>query len=345
MTPARPIVRDLDALPLPAWDLVDVERYRAVWLRRHGHFSMNITTTRGCPYHCNWCAKPIYGQRYTARSAERVADEVAWLARTYAPDHLWVTDDIFGLKPGWVDAFARALEARQAAIPFKCLMRADGIDESSSAALRAAGCRTVWIGAESGSQRVLDAMEKGTRVEQIEDATRWLRAAGIEVCFFLQFGYPGETLAEIEQTLEMVRRCRPDDIGISVSYPLPGTPFHARVQSQLGAKQNWVDSADLAVMYRATYTPAFYRTLHAYVHARFRLQRAVGALRRILTVPHHLPRPTRAALPAAVVPLLTLPWLSLRLRRQALARQEGNAPVLVPLLDRQAAALPSEQGR
>ena len=343
-TPARPIMRDLDAVPWPAWDLVDVERYRAVWLRRHGAFSMNIATTRGCPFHCNWCAKPIYGQRYTARSAERVADEVAWLARTYAPDHLWVTDDIFGLKPGWVEAFAQALEAHEAVVPFKCLIRADGITESSTAALRAAGCRTVWIGAESGSQRVLDAMEKGTRVEQIEQAARWLRAAGIEVCFFLQFGYPGETFDEIEQTLDMVRRCRPDDIGISVSYPLPGTPFHARVQSQLGTKQNWVDSADLAMMYRATYTPAFYRTLHAYVHARFRLQRAVGMMRDILSSPHHLSKQAVATLTAAVVPLLRLPWLSVRLRRQARERPEGDAPVLVPLLTRQSAALPSEQG-
>ncbi len=344
-TPARPIMRNLDAVPWPAWDLIDVERYRAVWLRRHGHFSMNITTTRGCPYHCNWCAKPIYGQRYTARSPERVAEEVAWLARTFAPDHLWVTDDIFGLKPGWVEAFAAALSSRNAAIPFKCLMRADGISEQSVQALASAGCRTVWIGAESGAQRVLDAMEKGTRVDQIENAARLLRAAGIEVCFFLQFGYPGETFDEIEQTMAMVRRCRPHDIGISVSYPLPGTPFHARVQTQLGAKQNWVDSSDLAMMYRATYTPAFYRTLHAYVHARFRLQRAVGILRDIVTSPHHVSRPALSALAGAVVPLLQLPWLSVRVRRLASEPQDGDAPVLVPLLNRQSAARPSEQGQ
>jgi hypothetical protein len=129
-------------------------------------------------------------------------------------------------------------------------MRADGIDLAVAAALKAAGCATVWIGAESGSQRVLDAMEKGTRVEQIDRAATLLREAGIEVCFFLQFGFPGETLAEIELTLDMVRRNRPDDIGISVSYPLPGTPFYERVRAQLGDKQNWVDSSDLDMMPR-----------------------------------------------------------------------------------------------
>jgi radical SAM superfamily enzyme YgiQ (UPF0313 family) len=205
-TPARQIVRELDTLPLPAWDLVDVPKYEALWRARHGYFSMNIVTTRGCPYHCNWCAKPIYGQRYTARSPEHVVDEIAWLKRTYRPDHLWIADDIFGLKPGWIARFAELVQARDAAVPFKCLLRADQVTPAVAAALKAAQCRTVWVGAESGSQRILDAMEKGTRVEHVAAATTLLREAGIDVGFFLQFGYPGETRDDIEQTLRMVAR-------------------------------------------------------------------------------------------------------------------------------------------
>jgi len=343
-TPPRPIVRDLGSLPRPAWDLVDVQRYRAIWTTRHGHFSMNIATTRGCPYHCNWCAKPIYGQRYTARAAEDVADEVQWLKRTYCPDHLWVTDDIFGLKPGWIEAFAKSLAARNAVIPFKCLMRADGIDATVAAALKAAGCATVWIGAESGSQRVLDAMEKGTRVEQIDRAATLLREAGIEVCFFLQFGFPGETLEEIELTLGMVRRNRPDDIGISVSYPLPGTPFYERVRAQLGDKQNWVDSADLDMMYQATFSPEFYRTLHAFVHAKFRVWRAEAAVRALAVAPHHFVRRQLVQLSAGLISLAKLPTLSRRLRTLTRTGASANpTPTLIPLLSRQAAALPTEQ--
>ena len=199
---------------------------------RHGYYSMNLVTTRGCPYHCNWCAKPIYGQRYSARSPEAVVDEMAWLKRSYQPDHLWIADDIFGLKPGWIERFAELVRARDAVIPFKCLLRADQVTPRAVSALRAAGCRTAWIGAESGSQRILDAMEKGTRVEQIPEATRLLHDAGIEVGFFLQFGYPGETCEDIELTLQMVRECRPDDIGISVSYPLPR---HAVPRARQGA--------------------------------------------------------------------------------------------------------------
>ncbi len=157
---------------------------------------------------------------------------------------------------------------------------ADQVTPDIAAALRASRCRTAWIGAESGSQRILDAMEKGTRVDQIATATRLLHEAGIDVGFFLQFGYPGETRDDIEQTLRMVRVCRPDDIGVSVSYPLPGTPFYERVKTQLGDKRNWVDSDDLAMMYGASYNPSFYRALYALVHSEFRARKAAQAVTR-----------------------------------------------------------------
>ena len=140
---------------------------------------MNMVTTRGCPYHCNWCAKPIWGQRYNTRSPENVAAELKWLKDTYHPDHIWFVDDILGLKPGWMERFADAVERQDARLPFKCLSRVDLLVRGDTVdALRRAGCQIVWVGAESGSQKVLDAMEKGTTVEQIYDASRRLHAAG-----------------------------------------------------------------------------------------------------------------------------------------------------------------------
>jgi anaerobic magnesium-protoporphyrin IX monomethyl ester cyclase len=341
-TTPRPINRDLDALPRPAWDLVDIERYRAIWLRHHGYFSMNVATTRGCPYHCNWCAKPIYGQRYTARAPEAVAEEIAWLRASFQPDHLWIADDIFGLKPGWIERFADLQIAHQAVVPFKCLLRADGVTEPIARALASAGCRTAWIGAESGSQRILDAMEKGTRVEQIEHATRLLRAHGIEVGFFLQFGYPGEGREDIQQTMAMVDRCRPDDIGVSVSYPLPGTPFYERVRRHMGTTQNWVDSEDLAMMYRATFVPDFYRALHAVVHARFRASRALDRFRGRPRGAELGRRPLRDLL-SGVLAATRLPLLRRRLDRLALSSNPERRAPLPPLLSRHSAAIPTEQ--
>ena len=330
-TPPRPFLKDLDALPRPAWDLVDWDRYRRAWRGRHGYHSINLATTRGCPYHCNWCAKPIYGQRYAVRSPERVVEEMAFLKRTYAPDHFSFVDDIFGLRPGWVEEFAREVEKQDARLPFRCLTRADLLSEDTVAALRHAGCRTVWIGAESGSQRVLDAMEKGNAVEDIRRAASRLHAAGIEVGFFLQFGYPGETREDIEATRRLVAECGPDDIGISVSYPLPGTRFHERVKAQLGAKQNWDDSNDLAMMYRGPFSTEFYRELHRVVHTEFRLRRLRGHARR--------PRQTAWMLYHAA----TLPWARRRLERLARRPHHGIGPLRAALSPAQA-SVPSEQG-
>ena len=342
-TPPRDIIRNLDSLPLPAWDLVDVDRYRTMWRTHHGYFSMNLVTTRGCPYHCNWCAKPIYGQRYTARSPEHVVEEMAWLKRTYGPDHLWIADDIFGLKPGWIERFAALVRERDAAIPFKCLLRADQVTPAVARALHAAQCRTAWIGAESGSQRILDAMEKGTRVDQIANATGLLHGAGVDVGFFLQFGYPGETREDIDRTLQMVRDCAPDDIGVSVSYPLPGTTFYQRVQAQLGQKQNWVDSNDLAMMYHATYVPDFYRALHGLVHAEFRARRSSVAMSRAARRPWTLrPRHARAAFNVTYQKVL---GSLLHRRLSRLERLTAPAPPtpLIPLLTPHAAAVPTDQ--
>lgn len=288
--PRRPDITNLDALPFPAWDLVDIQKYKSIWLKRHGYFSMNMVTTRGCPYHCNWCAKPIWGQRYNSRSPENVAAEMRWIKESFAPDHIWFADDILGLKPNWIEKFAALVNEADAVIPFKCLQRADLVNEKTTSALAKAGCKTVWIGAESGSQKILDAMDKGDQVEDIYRAAQLLHARGIEVGFFLQFGYPGETWEDVQKTLKMVRECEPDDIGISVSYPLPGTKFHERVRLELGEKQNWTDSEDLAMLYRGPFPTAFYRILHGRVHHEFRLRRAWRRRdwRRLLRAPYHL---------------------------------------------------------
>ena len=286
----RPDITDLDKLPFPAWDLVDIAKYKKIWLERHGYFSMNLVTTRGCPYHCNWCAKPIWGQRYNSRSPENVVAEIKWLKETYAPDHIWFADDILGLKPKWIERFAELLQQTNASIPFKCLQRADLINEKTAVALKKAGCKTVWLGAESGSQKILDSMEKGDTVSDIYRAARLLHEQGIEVGFFLQFGYPGETWEDVQITLKMVRECSPDDIGISVSYPLPGTKFFERVKVELGEKQNWTDSQDLAMLYRGPFSTEFYRILHGRVHYEFRLRQALRKhnWRNVLRTPYYL---------------------------------------------------------
>lgn len=286
----RPDIKNLDSLPFPAWDLIDVAKYKKIWKEKHGYFSMNMVTTRGCPYHCNWCAKPIWGQRYNSRSPENVVAEMKWLKENFAPNHIWFADDILGLKPNWVEKFADLLHENDAVIPFKCLKRADLINEKTASALAKAGCKTVWLGAESGSQKILDAMDKGGTVEDIYQAAALLQKYKIEVGFFLQFGYPNETWNDVQLTLKMVRECLPDDIGISVSYPLPGTKFYERVKLELGEKQNWTDSEDLAMLYQGPFPTEFYRILHGRVHYEFRLRRLLKkfSLKSFMLIPAYV---------------------------------------------------------
>ena len=321
-TAQRKVIDNLDALPFPAWDLVDAGIYREAWRKRHGYFSLNMVTTRGCPFHCNWCAKPIYGQVYHARSPENVVQEMKYLQQTLRPDHIWFSDDIFGLKPGWIRKFDEVVNSEQVAIPFKCLSRVDLLlQDDTIRHLKHAGCDTVWVGAESGSQKILDAMEKGTTVEQIHEATARLHDADIRVGFFLQFGYPGETGKEIDLTLDMVRRCLPEEIGISISYPLPGTKFHEHVRNELREKKNWVVSADLDLMFAGTYSAEFYRALHGIVHKKFSVWRGKKEIQHAVFHPLSLHRDSLRHIAGMAFHGLTLPLDQKRL--QALQQVRG----------------------
>ena len=315
-TGRRDIIKDLDSIPMPAWDLVDINSYKSIWLGNHGFFSLNIATTRGCPFKCNWCAKPIYGNRYNTRSPENVVEEIMQLINNYSVNHFWVCDDIFGLKPRWVQRFRNLVKQKSLKFTYKIQSRVDLLlQEDTIDALAESGAETVWVGAESGSQKILDAMEKGTTVEQIHSATKLLKSKGIKTAFFLQFGYLGETKNDIQQTIDMVLELLPDDIGISVSYPLPGTVFYEKVKDELKTKANWTDSDDLAVMFRSTYPPQFYKKLHRYVHKVYRKKQGINTIKNLFLKPTTI---TKRKLRSALLTFYYIPTTflgSLQLRR------------------------------
>ena len=259
---------------LAAWDLVDMDRYRSVWMKAHGYFSLNMAASRGCSFRCTWCSKPIWGNQYLQRSPLEVAAEMSHLKRAFNPDHIWFADDIFGFRVDWVTDFAAATQAADAQIPFSIQTRADLISARMAMALRDAGCKEAWIGAESGSQKILDAMNKGTTVSEILTARDRLKSAGIRVGFFIQLGYLDEQIDDILATRDLLSAARPDDIGVSVSYPLPGTKFYDLVKAQLRAKTHWQESNDLDMMFHGTYTSDFYRAVRNLLHDQVSLQTA-----------------------------------------------------------------------
>ena len=286
ITPKRPVLVDLDQLPMPAWDLVDIAEYQSIWKSRNKIPYLNIASTRGCPYKCNWCAKPIYGKIYNSRSTHRVVDEIEYHVNNHNVNHFWMCDDIFGLKPGWVQEFRDELKRRNLKIKFKIQSRADLLlKEDNIERLVEAGLDEAWIGAESGSQQILDAMEKGTTIKQIYDSTRLLKQKGVRVGFFIQYGYLGETMDDIKLTIKLIRKLMPDSLGISVSYPLPGTKFYETVKSDLTLKSNWTDSDDLDMMFNNTYQPAFYKALHKYTHCIYKIEKGIGRAKSMLLSP------------------------------------------------------------
>jgi radical SAM superfamily enzyme YgiQ (UPF0313 family) len=274
----RKMIEDLNMLPFPDYSFVDIKNYRKIWLKYHGYFSLNISTSRGCPYNCNWCAKPIYGKIYNARSPQNVVKQIKELKEKYKIDHFWITDDIFGLKTNWIKQFADECEKQSIKIPYKCLSRPDLLLRGNTLEeLKRSGCQTIWIGAESGSQKILDAMEKGTNVKQIYHAVEKVHSLGMEIAFFIQFGYTGESWEDITLTRKMIKDCLPDDIGISVSYPLPGTRFYENVKARMKTKTNWKDSDDLDLMFSGSFERSFYKILHRFVHAEYRIRKIIKA--------------------------------------------------------------------
>jgi anaerobic magnesium-protoporphyrin IX monomethyl ester cyclase len=276
----RNVLQNLDELPLPAWDLVDIESYRNIWKQSKQPFTLNIATTRGCPYKCNWCAKPIYGNRYNAHSPEYIVNEIAYLKEKFGVSRFWMCDDIFGLKPNWVQEFNKELEKKQLKISYFIQSRVDLLlKEDTIDALAKSGLEEVWVGAESGSQKILDAMDKGTKVEEIHKATHLLKLKKIKVAFFLQFGYLTESQEDIQKTIAMVKELKPDNIGISVSYPLPGTKFYDKVKDDLKLKANWTDSDDFDMMFNGTFSSNYYRKLQRLVHKEFRKSQGIDNLK------------------------------------------------------------------
>ncbi|PQJ79342.1 B12-binding domain-containing radical SAM protein [Polaribacter porphyrae] len=286
---ARTVLKNLDELPQPAWDLIDINQYKKIWNSGKQEFTLNLATTRGCPYKCNWCAKPIYGNRYNSHSPKYIVEQIKFLQDNFNVKRFWMCDDIFGLKPNWVQEFNQELKKEKLNISYYIQSRADLLlKEDTIDALAESGLEEVWIGAESGSQKILDAMDKGTTVDQIYTATKLLKEKNVRIAFFIQFGYLTENKEDINKTIAMIQELVPDNIGVSISYPLPGTKFYDKVKDDLKLKANWTDSDDLDMMFQGTFSSKFYKKLQRFVHKEFRKSQAKIFVKQLFKSPKSL---------------------------------------------------------
>jgi radical SAM superfamily enzyme YgiQ (UPF0313 family) len=234
----------LDDQPFPDRSAIDLPAYLRVWRERHGVGTVSLITARGCPYTCTWCSRSVFGETHRRRSVANVADEVEAIVERYRPERLWYADDVFAIHRGWTIAYARELEKRRLRLPFECISRAERIDDEVADALVSLGCFRVWIGSESGSQRVLDRMKRKVSVDQVRATAARLRRRGIEVGMFIMLGYEGEEARDLEDTVDHLKRTAPDVFLTTVSYPIKGTPYYERVSDRLSSPTPWHQGTD-----------------------------------------------------------------------------------------------------
>ena len=268
----RELMPDLDAQPWPDRERIDIDKYLTAWRERHGQGSVSVITARGCPYHCRWCSHSTYGKTHRRHSASNVADEVEWILDRYKPEMLWMADDVFTIHHGWIFEYAAELKRREVHVPFECITRADQLDAKVADALAEMGCFRVWIGSESGSQRILDAMERGVKVEQVQESVRLCRERGIETGMFLMWGYEGEEPADIEATVDHVKTCDPNVFLTTVSYPIKGTPYHDEVSERLVNLAEWEKTSDRESKIAGRHSRRYYDFADQWLKSEVKLQ-------------------------------------------------------------------------
>jgi radical SAM superfamily enzyme YgiQ (UPF0313 family) len=243
-TPPRPMLKQLDSLPFPDRAAIDLDEYVRVWREHHGRGSVSLICARGCPYHCDWCSHSVYGETHRRHSPARMADEVQQILDVYHPDQLWYADDVFTIKHSWFFEYAAELEKRSLRLPFECISRADRLNEKVVETLAHMGCYRLWIGSESGSQRVLDAMRREVTVEEVQAMTHLCQKHGIEIGMFIMLGYPGEEQVDLQATVDHLKRANPDIFLTTVAYPIKGTGYYRKVEDDLLARAGWEARTD-----------------------------------------------------------------------------------------------------
>lgn len=251
--------------PFPARDSMGQPEYLKSWKEAHGYSSMTISTMRGCPYACYWCSKSVFGNTYRRRSPALVVEEIRKIKSGYNPDQLWFTDDVFTISHQWLRQFSDELTKNHVSIQYECISRSDCLDEETLELLKNSGCKKLWIGAESGSQKVIDLMNRKIDIGQTISVINQARTKGIPTGAFLMLGYPGEKKSDIFRTAGYLKRACPEEVTVALAYPIKGTRFYEDIESTFIEPFEWQKQTEKQIRFKKSYSDRFYRFAVRYV--------------------------------------------------------------------------------
>jgi anaerobic magnesium-protoporphyrin IX monomethyl ester cyclase len=257
-TSPRKQVEDLDSLPFPSREFFDNEAYKQHYLKRFGYSISPLITSRGCPFSCDFCSRPVFGQSFRSRSAGNVVDEVEEIAGL-GYDRIWFADDCFTLNPKRLLGVCDELVKRRLNMSWECLSRVDTMDHEVAVKMRRAGCLRVFFGIESGTDKVLDLMRKQITVEQARKAVYNSKAAGLQVGAFFILGYPGENDETVLDTVRFASGLPLDYLSFTLPYPIPGTSLFERTKcNDCFVVDDWEEPKNMALIrHKLLYSSGF----------------------------------------------------------------------------------------
>jgi radical SAM superfamily enzyme YgiQ (UPF0313 family) len=258
-TEARTKFKELNELPLPNREAISMQKYLETWKNNHGKSSMTISTQRGCPYTCKWCSTAVYGQSYRRRPAHLVVEEMKMLKEKYNPDAIWFVDDVFTVSHKWLTEFHSEIIKQNAIIPFECITRAERLNDEILQLLKEIGCFRIWIGAESGSQKIIDLMDRRVDINHVKKMIQDTNAIGIETGTFVMVGYPEETIEDIDKTIQYLKEAKPTQYTITIAYPIKGTSLYNEIEDKITIQPEWESSTDREIDFKRTYSKKFYK--------------------------------------------------------------------------------------
>jgi radical SAM superfamily enzyme YgiQ (UPF0313 family) len=274
--PERALIKDINSLPTPNRKRVNLQLYLDTWKKHHGKSMISVSTMRGCPYTCKWCSRAVYGGTYRRRSPAKVVDELLNIRENYNPDAIWFVDDVFTISHKWLAEFVSEVKSRKALIPYEIITRADRLNEDVLKRLKESGCFRIWIGAESGSQKIIDAMDRRVDVEKVREMIALARKTGIEAGTFIMLGYPGETREDIRETIRHLQISQPDHYTITLAYPIKGTPLYEEVSDSLTGGIEFSVNTDRDLDFKRTHSTKYYQHAIRWVHNEVNFTRTTG---------------------------------------------------------------------